>query len=1189
MKNSRSLFGLGLFAALAMASLLPAQALSPALLGSLGLSPKASPFFTRLYANDSAPANDKGVTSVEVANLEGVTVFRVAFRSPFKGENALVQLYLDLDNNAATGRTGHPAYNGVDAQLAFDRGRANVNFHPGGREKIIGDLKVAVEDRFLYYAAVLRLAMEGSQASIRMALLCEQNEPRKAFDSFSPRAVKFPYAPPPESTVKQAPAAGSGASAPSNGSFEFGEDAARAGWGTFSRDAKVKLAFRNEAKHGKRSLEILHEGERDFNVENARIDVKPGSAWMLKIWAKAEVGTINLNAYTLFKGKTVRWDSALPFPDSHASEADGGWKELTVLMLVPEGVDQICPRVVGTGKVRALIDDLRMSPAPEELSKGPSRPKVEGFAKSRLEEKWDRGLIALRKDDGVYVAWRLLNTDAPDTAFHIWRSEGRGAPVKLTQAPHQKTTDWLDKTVATGEVHYWVVPVSGGKEGAPSEKVASGERQGGANYLSIPMPGPVQKVGVIDLDGDGRHDFVVKHPAANGTDPCIACNYWKKSEDTYKIEARRSDGKRLWVHDMGRSIEMGIWYSPYVVWDFNGDGVPEVACKGSEGDHRDEKGLVGTGPEWVFILDGRTGKEITRAPWPSRQGLGDYNLFSRNQCGIAYLDGKTPALILARGTYTMMKCEAWQLRGTNLEKLWAWTSLDEGVNASKYIGQGAHTMHCADIDGDGRDEVILGACVLDDNGRGLWSTGRGHPDHAYLGDIDPLRPGLEIYYGHEFKQPSNGMCLVDAKTGELLWGLNEPSTHIHSTGFCGDIDPNFPGMECWGGESPASHTPGAPNPFNRFLFAASGELIAKHMYGDALQFFGAYWDADLQREIVTGGKLVKYPTTDPVGRIEGSVVIVADILGDWREEVLTTIGNEMRIYTTTIPARDRRVTLLQDRIYRNNVAHTTMGYIQGPTTSYCLDQSGVVPLRLSLSFDSAVLDPGKSVTGTVRLTSLAKAADTEVELSAPAGVKIEPSRVKLSATTGKPAVAAVKLTRVDDPGERLDQRVVEVNITAGSASLKLECKAGLRITDQPVPGGIALEAEAMGAQGGGEVKVRTDKIGPRGACISHWDNAGHWFSWKFKVEEEGDYQLALRYCIDRDVSRKITLDGEAPFEARFPSSGGLSANANEWRHAFVLSGKDPRVFRLKKGEHTLRMENGDGQPMNLDYAVWLKK
>jgi len=1175
-------------ALLAVSSLL-ASGPTPATLEKLGLSPGANPSFTRVYANDSAPENEKGILQVETANVGGVTVFRVSFRGPFKGENALVQIYLDLDNNPATGRTGNPTYNGIDAQLAFDRGRPNINFHPGGREKVAGELKVAAEDRQLYFSAPLRLASEGGVASVRMALLCEQQDPRKAFDSVPPRGVKFPYQAPPERAAKPEAQASAGAGAPVNGSFETGDNAASAGWGTFSRDGKVKLSFRNEAKEGKRSLEIVHEGTRDFNVENARIDVKPGGAFLLKLWAKVEEGSLSLNAYTLWKGKTVRWDSALPFPDNYAREGDGGWKEMTVIVLIPEGVDQICPRVVGTGKTRALIDDLRMLPAPEALIKGPPRPKVEGWAKSRVEERWDRGLIALKKDEGVYLAWRLLKTDAPDTAFNIWRSEGKAAPVKLNPAPHRKTTDWVDTKPVTREATYWVVPVAGGVDGIPSEKVVSGDRQGGANYLSIPMPGPIQKAGVIDLDGDGRLDFVVKTPAANFTDPCVACNYWKKSEDTYKIEARSSSGKRLWVHDMGWSIEMGIWYSPYVVWDFNGDGVPEVACKGADGDHRDATGLVGTGDEWVFILDGRSGKELTRAPWPSRQGLGEYNLFSRNQCAVAYLDGKTPALILARGTYSMMKCEAWQLRGSKLEKLWAWSSLDEGANAAQYIGQGAHNMHCADIDGDGRDEVVLGACVLDDNGRGLWSTGRGHPDHAYLGDIDPLRPGLEIYYGHEFKQASNGMCLVDAKTGALIWGLNEPSTHIHSTGFCGDIDPNFPGMECYGGESPASHTPGAPNPWNRFLYAASGELIGKHLYGDALQYFGAYWDADLQRELVTGGKLVKYPSTDAVDRIEGSVVIVADILGDWREEILTTVGNELRIYTTTIPARDRRVTLLQDPIYRNDVAHTTMGYIQGPTTSYCLDQSAVAPFRLSIAFDQAALDPGKTVTGTVRLASSGKSAETEVELATPPGLAVEPTRVKLAAAAGKPGSAAFRVSRIEIPGARIDERPGELNLSAKSASLKLSCQSGLRITDDPVPGGIALEAEATTAQGGGEVKRRTDKVGPRGTCISHWDKAGHWLMWKFKVETEGDYSLALRFCGDRNAARRITLDGGAPLDVTFPSSGGLSANANEWRHAFVLQGKDPRPFRLAKGEHTLRLENIDDQPLNLDYALWLKR
>ncbi len=255
-------------------------------------------------------------------------------------------------------------------------------------------------------------------------------------------------------------------------------------------------------------------------------------------------------------------------------------------------------------------------------------------------------------------------------------------------------------------------------------------------------------MGIADLDGDGRYDFVIKQPNAN-VDPYSAPGYWKRSPGTYKLEAYRGDGKSLWRLDLGWSIEQGIWYSPYVVYDLDGDGRAEVALKTGEGDPRDSEGRVRSGPEHLTILEGRSGKPITRVDWPSRDGfreavsndLAAYNYYCRNQLCVAYLDGKTPSLLAERGTYNIMKLVAYQLRGGRLRELWRWDNTKE---PRKYWGQGAHWMHAADVDGDGRDEVLLGSSVIDDGGTALWATGLGHPDHCYVGDIDPARPGLEI-------------------------------------------------------------------------------------------------------------------------------------------------------------------------------------------------------------------------------------------------------------------------------------------------------------------------------------------------------------------------------------------------------------------------------------------------------------
>jgi rhamnogalacturonan endolyase len=283
--------------------------------------------------------------------------------------------------------------------------------------------------------------------------------------------------------------------------------------------------------------------------------------------------------------------------------------------------------------------------------------------------------------------------------------------------------------------------------------------------------------------------------------------------------------------------------------------------------------------------------------------------------GVAYLDGKTPSVLVVRGTYGLMKVDAWTLRNRKLERVWRWTNERAPF---KYHGQGQHSIKTGDIDGDGFDEILNGSIAIDHDGRTLWSTGLGHGDRFYLSDIDPDRQGLEIWYTIEDPHPQNGVSLWDARTGVPIFGTTEPTGDNQvAGGLAGDIDPAYPGMEVWG---------------DRFLFSASGQSIP----GDVPpQNELVWWDADPLREILARGAISKWKGAT-LGRTEGGVQQVADILGDWREEIVTFIGGELRIYTTTIPAADRRVTLMQDRLYRNDVTHRSMGYPHVPMTSFYL-------------------------------------------------------------------------------------------------------------------------------------------------------------------------------------------------------------------------------------------------------------
>ena len=332
------------------------------------------------------------------------------------------------------------------------------------------------------------------------------------------------------------------------------------------------------------------------------------------------------------------------------------------------------------------------------------------------------------------------------------------------------------------------------------------------------------------------------------------------------------------------------------------------------------------------MLDGETGKEITRTDWIPRgdpESWGDPrgNRVNRNQIGVAYLDGKTPSLLVCRGTYTKMFIDAYNLVGNQLVKVWGWCGDDE---TPQVRGQGFHGMHAYDVDGDGFDEIIFGDAALDHDGKILWNMNMGHPDICYLADIDPDRPGLELFYAFESRQQTNGFCMVDPLTGHIIWGIDTPTIHLHDWGMIGNIDPTHRGMELYAREQNGSAS---------FLCNAKGEIISDGSeLGGGCTARSFYWkDGDVKvfYPFAYGARVnpIMEFRGEQIGEIPGTIVAIADIYGDWREEVVSVLNGEIRIYTTTIPSTTRRPSLMQDPLYRMDVAQLLSGYIYVPQLS----------------------------------------------------------------------------------------------------------------------------------------------------------------------------------------------------------------------------------------------------------------
>ena len=560
--------------------------------------------------------------------------------------------------------------------------------------------------------------------------------------------------------------------------------------------------------------------------------------------------------------------------------------------------------------------------------------RVKGGALVRRPvERLGRGLVALASSRGTHVSWRILETDAPDAAFDLWRRVD-GRVEKVNADPIVQTSDYFIPGYSNTNAAYSV----DGKTYVQTHVAKDPD----APYVGIRLKdakATVTAVAVGDLDGDGEYDYVVKTPDA-GTDPWEL--EWKRAATTAKLEAYSSRGKFLWSRDLGVNIELGVWYSPFLVADLDGDGKAEVALKSAptDVDYRDPDGRVYKGPEYLSVLDGLTGEERAKTPWIPRGSpdpIEDYNHFnSRNQMALACLDGKTPCIILERGTYGKLVVEAYRLVGASLERVWCFNN---EFLPSRFKGQGDHGCLCEDVDGDGCDEVLIGSLTLDHDGTVLWCNGRGHSDAHYYGDIDPERPGMELAFYYETPQPrGGGIFMADPVTGEEIWKLQTPTRHVHAMGICADIAPEYHGLELYAQEAVTTGiSKGNTHPQcdNRWFFAADGRLICALTNCTFGYQFGkrvAYWDADLQREVIHDGI-----RDHEGGLLAGGItarLVVADLFGDWREEVIGHVPGELRIYTTPIPAMDRRVTLMRDRSYRSRITMSTSGYCQPPILQY---------------------------------------------------------------------------------------------------------------------------------------------------------------------------------------------------------------------------------------------------------------
>ncbi len=581
-------------------------------------------------------------------------------------------------------------------------------------------------------------------------------------------------------------------------------------------------------------------------------------------------------------------------------------------------------------------------------------------------EQLDRGVVALRNADGqVYVTWRLLEGESTETPFNVYRNGQLLTRQPLTQGG----TFYIDESPITGDAVYEV-------RGGQTDGQWNLASQSPTGYIAIPLDKPeggetrdgrhfeytANDASIGDVDGDGAYELILKWEPTNAHDNSHAGYTGNVLIDCYKIlptssiPAGEGSSHRLWRIDLGRNIRAGAHYTQFLVYDFDGDGRAELMVKTADGtidgqgnaigdptqdwrshERNNRLGHILDGPEFLSVFDGLTGCVLKTTDYlPARGNIttwGDNygNRVDRFLAGVGYLDGIHPNALFCRGYYTRTAIVAWNWDGKDLTPHWVFDTAKKqrapGEDWRSYAGQGNHNLRIADVDGDGCDEIIYGSMCVDHDGRGLYNTGFGHGDAIHLVP-SPTDGQLYIWDCHENKR--DGVDFRHAATGRVIFQNKSPM----DVGRCmaADIDPTHPGYELWSVADP-------------HIYNMKGEVVRESVNGRSTCNFGIWWDGDLLRELLDHEMVLKYNWQenrfDPLFRFEGcrfnngtksNPCLSADILGDWREEVVvrTTDSRELRLYVSPHPTAHRLTCLEEDIPYRLSVAAENTAYNQPP-------------------------------------------------------------------------------------------------------------------------------------------------------------------------------------------------------------------------------------------------------------------
>jgi rhamnogalacturonan endolyase len=613
--------------------------------------------------------------------------------------------------------------------------------------------------------------------------------------------------------------------------------------------------------------------------------------------------------------------------------------------------------------------DIPIVSNPGEVPPGPVGPPPAPIPEGTgfiTVEHLDRGVVAVAQGGGVYVGWRMFgyeyDRDEPARiSYNLYRDGALLANVT-------DSTNFQDDA-GTAQSTYSVRAVIDGVEGAASAPVGPWAQ----NFLRVPLQPPEGNYAAYDsslgdVDGDGQYEIFTLWQPGNAQDNSLG----GVTDDVF-IDALRMDGTRLWRINLGPNIRAGEHYTQFVVIDADGNGRAEMAVKTAPGtkdgtdaflsngpaandddsiEYRNADGRVLAGPEYFSVFDGLTGRELQTVPFDVPRGdIGGWgndsggnperygNRVDRFLATAAYLDGSgLPSFVIARGYYGRSTLTAWNWREGQLSRYWRFDSNETPVDSrgQPFTGQGAHSISVANVDADPQQEIIYGAMTVDHDGTGKCSTGMNHGDALHVSDFMPERPGIEVFMPTETTNRPH-WTVRDGSDCTILMQSDQTGADV-GRGAAADVVAGNGSAELW-----------ASNGVQLRAFATNAEVGGAQP--NSVNFL-IWWDADELRELengtsiskVGGGTLLSCAQCDDNGTTKSVPALVADLIGDWREEVIWREANNsaLRIYTTTNVTSRRIYTLMHDPQYRVAISWQNVAYNQPPHPGFFIGE-GMAP------------------------------------------------------------------------------------------------------------------------------------------------------------------------------------------------------------------------------------------------------